>query len=1331
VIEVGETARISVPGPRHSRLLLEMVVPGLVIEGRFETRSKAGSGGMGTVYRARDRVDGVDVALKILRGQEALDVERFAREANILATLAHPGIVRYVAHGVTATGEHYLAMEWLDGEELASRLSRRGLSMAESVTMVRRAADALSFAHARGLVHRDLKPSNLFLVRGDVERVKLVDFGIARLGHDEARVTRTGALVGTPGYMAPEQIQGSPAYDPRADVFSLGCVLFECLTGRPAFEGMNAMAVLAKILLQEIPRARSLRPSIPEALDDLVARMMARDPELRPRDAAAVAEELAQIDLGVLPGGAAPAVDPRRGSMLDTLNAPRTPSSLTLSEQRLVSVVLAGDPDAAEQKASSRPDLGELRRAVEPHGGHLDALAGGSLLVTTWTPGSAVDRAERAARCALALKQRFASLPVSIVTGRGLVAERVVDGDMIERGVRALMGARGGAVLTDEITASMLGTRFRVDREGAAYLLRGERPAPEGVPLLLGHATPCVGRARELSMLEGVFAGAVAEPVASAVLVVGAPGAGKSRLRREFLDAVRRRGEPVEILAGSGDSVGAGSPYRMLADAIRRAAGMREEEPIEVRRNKLAARVSRHLDPGSARRVVAFIGEIAGTPFPDEGDEALRAARDNARIMGDAMRAAFEDWIAAECEAQPVLLVLEDLHWGDAATVRLVGSTLRNLRDLPLMVLVLARPEVHERFPNLWAEREVQLIRLGPLSKKASEQLVRAALGASATVDVVERLVARAEGNPFYLEELVRAVHAGRADALPDSVLGTVEARLDAEGVEAKRVLRAASIFGDRFSLRGVSALLGPECDAAGWLTTLAARELIAPAYDGIAGGSRARPASAGGSAGPPSGEPHYVFCHALVREAAYAMLTGPDRVLGHRLAGEWMEKSGHTDALTIAEHFRQGEDPASAARWYLRAAEQALEANDLTAAVDRVTRGVECGARGEELGHLRLIQAEADVWRGELASAEENGLAAAELLPAGSTAWFRAVAQTVIAAGKQSGFDRIEERANRVVATAPAPGARSAQLLCLGECASFLLFGGRFAVSDAIFDRLKRAVPDPSQLEASVAAQLQQLYAFRAVYAGDPGAGLEGFEGALAALESAGDRRTACTVRSNLGFIFAELGDFESAEEALRGALAGAERMGLSEVATSAMQNLGHVLAFRGRLEEARLYEQRAVEAFQKLGDPRMEGVARTYLARIACLAGDRVVAEREARTAAEMLKAAPPLRAAALALLARVLLDLDRPAEALPIAREAHETLESLGALEEGESLVRLVWAEALRASGDRDEFARAARAACKRLLARADKISDPAWRERFLTAVPDNARTLSLAR
>src|SRR6185369_10177355 len=200
--------------------------------------------------------------------------------------------------------------------------------------------------------------------------------------------------------------------------------------------------------------------------------------------------------------------------------------------------------------------------------------------------------------------------------------------------------------------------------------------------------------------------------------------------------------------------------------------GIRDDEPLDAKRRKLVDRLGRTALGHDLESISAFLGELSGVPFPDDDDMALRAARDNAMLMGDAMRAAWEAWLERECVAHPVLLVLEDLHWADAASVRLIDSTLRNLRDLPLMVLVLARPEVTTQFPGLWAERDVQTIKLGPLSRRAAEQLVADALGPGAKPAAVARIIERAGGNPFYLEELIRAVAGGRDDVFPDSVLG-------------------------------------------------------------------------------------------------------------------------------------------------------------------------------------------------------------------------------------------------------------------------------------------------------------------------------------------------------------------------------------------------------------------------------------------------------------------------------------------------------------------------------------------------------------------------------
>jgi tetratricopeptide (TPR) repeat protein len=1303
-------------------------VIGKTVSGRFELLQLAGSGGMGAVYRARDLTDGSTVAVKILTGRELREAERFDLEAAILAELKHPAIVRYVAHGVEG-GDHFIAMEWLEGEDLATRLDHRPLTIGDTVSLAHRAAGALAYAHARGIVHRDIKPENLFLPGGVIARLKVLDFGIARLTRGGRKLTLTGSVIGTPGYMAPELVRGERNIKPSADVFSLGCVMFQCLTGRAVFEAEEATALLAKILLQEAPRAKEIAPGIPDALDDVVARMLAKDPNKRLPDANAVIEALEKVL-------AAPAAL----ELTTAAERKRAQPALTATEQRIACVVIAGPSITAEERwygstpalgiridgrrAPSQPEgtsvgrvdelEGELARV---HGARLHALPGGSVVIVLPDAGKPNDQAARAARCALAVRDELPDVPLVVATGPGRFSAWSVVGEVIDNGMRLLRGTAPGAIRLDDVATGLLDARFEIRRDGAASFLRSERDVFAVKRNLLGKASDFVGRGREMSMLSNIYTSALAEQSSAAVLVTGAAGVGKSRLRQEFVEWVGKQRERAEVFFGVGDSLGAGSPFAMIGLGIRRAAGIQEGELIEEKRRKLVERVSKHVDREVVPRVAAFLGEIANVPFPDEQNEALRMARQNPQVMGDAMRRSWEDWLAAECAAHPVLLLLEDLHWGDLGTVSFVDAALRNLRDQPFMVLALGRPDVQTRFPELWAGRDLQTIRLGPLSKRASEKLVREALGDAVSDDVVEQLIARADGNAFYLEELIRATAAGRHESLPDSVIGMVQARLDAEGPQARRVLRAASVFGERFSQGGVAALLGGEGElpvTSEWLELLSARELVA------------RAASA-----ERRGDVEYTFTHALVREAAYAMLTADDRALGHRLAGAWLEEAGATsDAMALAEHFRRGEEPARAIRWYERAAEQALKANDLAAAIERAELGISCGATGEEAGALRLIEAEAHVWRGEFGAAESHALAAAEARPAGSASALRALGSALVSAAKQGKLDVVEELVRRVSEAQPEPSARGAQISCLAWGATYLIFGGRTAAADALMGLVSEISRGLSDLDPQAQALIQQVRSFRASAAGDLGGCLAGLEAALVSFELAGDLRNSTSTRANLGYMYCELGDFARAEAALRQALAETERMGLHELTAAVKHNLGRVLGLRGQLPEAARLERDAIDSVLKQGEPRVEGVARTYLSEILAADGDFSGAEVEAELAVDVLTVAPSLRVAALGALARARLGRGEAERALEAAREAAAALAALGEIEEGESSVRLTFAEALAQNGLDAEARAAVEIARDRLLARAQRIEDETWRRRFLHDVPLNERVLSLA-
>lgn len=270
--------------PEHSTL--EMPAAGGRVD-RFTLERSCGPGGGGLVFAARD-ADGTQVALKVLPSREPLLRARFEREALALQRIEHPAIVRYVDHGIDRDLP-WLAMAWIDGHDLRERLAKGPLGVEETLALGVRLADALAAAHEAGVLHRDLKPANVMLPGGRLDRACLVDFGVAR---DETAtdlsLTRTGMVVGTPSYMSPEQASADREIDGRADLFALGSLLWQCLTGRVAFEGSDAIVVFAQLLTVDPPPASSLAPGVPAHLDRLLAQLLKKDREQRPPDALAV-----------------------------------------------------------------------------------------------------------------------------------------------------------------------------------------------------------------------------------------------------------------------------------------------------------------------------------------------------------------------------------------------------------------------------------------------------------------------------------------------------------------------------------------------------------------------------------------------------------------------------------------------------------------------------------------------------------------------------------------------------------------------------------------------------------------------------------------------------------------------------------------------------------------------------------------------------------------------------------------------------------------------------------------------------------------------------------
>jgi serine/threonine-protein kinase len=273
---------------------------------RYTVEAELGSGGFGAVYRARHVVLGRPVALKVLHPSRASDVEvvqRFLREARAIAGLGSPNIVQVLDADVASDGRAFLAMELLEGEDLAHRLGRGRMPKHEAMRIARDVLAALHVAHGQGVVHRDLKPGNVFLARQPSGETiaKVLDFGISKVRTESPadELTRTGTILGTPQYMAPEQFKSSKDVDARADLYSVGVLLYEALAGRLPYGGTTLHAIIAAKLTETPPPIGQAAPDVPQAVADVVMRALANEPEHRYQSAAEMDAAIAAVEARV------------------------------------------------------------------------------------------------------------------------------------------------------------------------------------------------------------------------------------------------------------------------------------------------------------------------------------------------------------------------------------------------------------------------------------------------------------------------------------------------------------------------------------------------------------------------------------------------------------------------------------------------------------------------------------------------------------------------------------------------------------------------------------------------------------------------------------------------------------------------------------------------------------------------------------------------------------------------------------------------------------------------------------------------------------------------
>jgi serine/threonine protein kinase/tetratricopeptide (TPR) repeat protein len=1288
---------------------------------RYDVLALVGKGGMGTVFRAWDRVSEQLVALKVLDDVAEHSIERFEREAAVLASLDHPHIVRCVDHGRGPHGQLFLAMEWLAGETLGKLLERRRLSVAESIELGLRLASGLALAHGRGIVHRDIKPSNILVADDDVARVKLLDFGIARINRRNTTLTKTGAILGTVGYMAPEQARGEGSIGPEVDVFALGCVLFECVAGRPAFQGRHAMAVLAKLLLEELPSLASNSPEIPPELGELLDRMLAKEPSLRPCDGTSVWQALSDLHVGkpALPSAERPAI--------------------STSERHFVSVVaIAPNPDAFVEQLDATHETEDgtvsmvklVHSTVYPLGARVNTLLDGTVLISLSDVGHPKDQAQRAARCALWIRDHGSSLAVALVTGWGEANNGSPVGEIIDRAAELLATAppleqrpERGLILVDETSRQLLADfEFADDVHGVVLL--DERNLGEPRPYANGHLRPFVGRSRELGNIHDLIIEALEEREPAVVLVSGEAGLGKSRLRDELTAAVRahelspRPGHRAElnpqVLTGHGDLMTSGSAFALLGTIFRDAVGLDDSGTPTARRETITEIASSYVASSEQQRVAEFLGEILRVHFPDHDRQQLRAARQNAQIMADQVSRAYVDFMLAFTATRARVLMLDDLHWADAPSLKLIDEALQALsaQRLPCVVVAFARPELEDRFPRLWTRLRLHRITLAPLSRRAAAEFAVAVLGPAASPADIESMVERAGGNPLFLEELVRCHANGQGESLPATVLGMLSMRVAGLPTEVRQFLRAASVFGESFWLEGVHTLLGqssPEVLVDPRVSTLLEEQLIVAR-------ANARFASS----------TEYGFRHSLLRESVYATVTDRDRELAHGHAGHWLVGAGERDPGVLAQHFDRGGEPEHAIPYYTRAAEQALAASDYPAAIRLAERGLELGSTSAR-AELWSIIADASYWSRDF----DRALQAAELALAdsrpGSLHDCRALGAMLVAGLFRRGSASEPQRwLERLLATEPEPDAQST--LAWGFDAA-MFYRAVVEPNEAIARHVRRfeAIGAKAPDDVLLQAWLHNVRAGWKRSIGKPWVSLVHSTAAARGFEQAGYRRYLPHAYSFIGLDRMLLGDYPGAEESLERARSLAQAESLQAHVTVHFSS--NLALLRGQTE---LASQLASRAFESAEPESFQWVAAGLVQADVWIAIGELEQADSRMVSLESSTAWYPFHhtwyQGTLARLRLLQQRFDDAAQAIAVGQALRASLGRTHFLRR--VALELVEIELLIARGETERGHTLALAAAEGLLNDAMQIEELELRHRYLDQVGDHARLLALA-
>jgi class 3 adenylate cyclase/tetratricopeptide (TPR) repeat protein len=897
-------------------------------------------------------------------------------------------------------------------------------------------------------------------------------------------------------------------------------------------------------------------------------------------------------------------------------------STLMGVERKLATVLFVDLVDSTGLVSTTDPEIVRRRvdrffeqasQCIERHGGLVEKFAGDAVMAIFGVPQAHEDDAERAVRAALGILEATGDLGlearVGVEAGEVVVGDgdsTFATGEAINLAARLQQHAGPGQILVGPSAYRLTLDRVEVEDVGPVEVRGRKEPlwawralrAYDGGPRALSLEAPLVGRDDELSMLENTYARVVKNKRAHLVTIFGEPGVGKSRLAREFLETL----EGTTVLRGRCLPYGEGITYWPLAEMVKISAGIHDDEPVRQAFDKLRACCE---DEAIADLLANASGVLEAVEAEATGQEIAWAAR---------------EWAGRLAEPQPLVLVFEDIHWSEEPLLELVEHLAEHVRDAPLLILCLARPELLEVRPS-WGGGRLRsaAIELEPLDPDDARELIAALVANTSLKDECrEDILDTTEGNPLFVEETVRLLVENDgsfsiASSIPNTLQALIAARIDRLPAGEKRLVQRAALIG-RIFWEGSLAHLSPELDdITPLLESLVLRELVLPESRSTISGERA-----------------YKFKHVLIREVAYGGLSKSARAAQHaRFAGWLKERAGdelleirafHLDKAAYLLAELDGQPPSElaveAAASLEAAGRRALGREAFRTARKLVLRSLEleptldrrwlAARAADRLGDMPAVAAEMETVR-ELAAAQ--GVKKLEAVALASLAQ--------VALFTQADLPRAKELATQALDILPDDAPVGARIEVLNVRVQIAGWIGDHETAEMYLRKVLEAAQEAGRkdLEASAIQVLASLYITKL----DLPAARKLVERGLELAEASGGALVRAAVLERCGSLSLVEGDYQSAEESFTQALELNREVGHVAGTAWGLKHLGTLAWKRGDLDQAQEHYREAAGILKKLGDRAYLCEVQRSLAELLVDAGRVDEAERFALEARE----------------------------------------------------------------------------------------------------------------